>query len=384
MFPIEVASIVGGVSAVILCLVMCWRILTSSKRNLARIIRQCPSFDLQRMQALLNTGEVRANDIHSGRTALVEAVIARRRDLVKCLLEKKADVNNPGHKGWTALMYASDATMVKLLVENGADASARDDSRRNAFLHYASRGFTDCARALGAEVDEQQATDEGGRTALMLASDSRGDISPKSRLEMVRYLLGECKLDPEARDEEGRTALMYFANEGHEDTVRYLIFMAKVNIAAKDTSSWTALMHSSSSPAQIAYSWAGYTYTDVLLRARAKSRLEVRRLQVYDIIRGAPAKVGHTRRRRAQCLLELPSLPSCVVALITEYDDDWAAHEARHGVSMETLAMDMVFRNRKDSVPRAKWRRFSAFSPAFSTTRRMLVPPPTARAFEIH
>ncbi len=78
------------------------------------------------------------------------------------------------------------------------------------------------------------ATDEGGRTMLMLAS--YGGHSPTVRL------LCESKADPNLRDTNRRTALMYAASGPNATTVEILLAHgAEVNVSDGEEG-WTALM----------------------------------------------------------------------------------------------------------------------------------------------
>lgn len=69
------------------------------------------------------------NDKSADGTALMAAVVADNKDVVKALLNKKADVNYADNSGVTALLYAtmfSNADLVALLINAGADTNAKD------------------------------------------------------------------------------------------------------------------------------------------------------------------------------------------------------------------------------------------------------------------
>ena len=81
----------------------------------------------------------------------------------------------------------------------------------------------------GVPVDEK---DEGGKTALMLASE-------KGRTEVVRLLLDKGALLDE-KDADGMTALMWASNEGHTEVVKLLLNRG-ASVDVKDKYGSTAL-----------------------------------------------------------------------------------------------------------------------------------------------
>ena len=76
----------------------------------------------------------------AGGTLLHMACFGGRVDLVRSLLDRKADVNQPSNVGGDALMVASfkgHCNVIELLTSRGADIDARDNAGRTA-LTYAS------------------------------------------------------------------------------------------------------------------------------------------------------------------------------------------------------------------------------------------------------
>lgn len=64
-----------------------------------------------------------------GRTLLMEAVLEKRLDLAKLLLEHGVDPNLDDREGWTALHFAAQAqlpAMVQLLLDKGAKVDPKD------------------------------------------------------------------------------------------------------------------------------------------------------------------------------------------------------------------------------------------------------------------
>jgi ankyrin repeat protein len=82
----------------------------------------------------------------TGMTAMMMCSQDGQVDMVRLLLEYRADVNARSTTGETALMYASiigHSDIVKLLLENGADPSAKNDFGFTAVIMAASRGHLD-------------------------------------------------------------------------------------------------------------------------------------------------------------------------------------------------------------------------------------------------
>jgi hypothetical protein len=94
------------------------------------------SGNMDRMRALLDQGRGRkrkksgANDL----TALTEAILFGRADLVPFLLGRGADVNGIGN-GFTTLGTATSlgrVNIVRLLIDKGTDVNKKDDESRTA------------------------------------------------------------------------------------------------------------------------------------------------------------------------------------------------------------------------------------------------------------
>lgn len=73
-----------------------------------------------------------------GRSALMEACVAFKFDVIKSLVHAHADVNAQDANGCTALMRASYSgylELVNFLLENGADKEILDNNGQKA-VHY--------------------------------------------------------------------------------------------------------------------------------------------------------------------------------------------------------------------------------------------------------
>ena len=193
-----------------------------------------------------NGAHVDVRGIH-GKTPLLSAVRDGDLETVKILLDYKVDVNTQGPDNWTSIHYVSlgsplPATphnspqllpdVARLLLEHGADVSARTN-RGSTTLHVAaSYGRVEVVRVLleyGANLD---AEDNKGRTPLHDAADN-------GRVEIVRMLL-EHSADADLKDNEGRTPLHKAVVNKRVKVIRVLLEHG-ANVDAKDNKRKTPL-----------------------------------------------------------------------------------------------------------------------------------------------
>ncbi len=131
---------------------------------------------------------------------LIEAVECGDRLDARRHLKREADVNQPGEKGWTALMvaaYQGDLSMVKMLWKSGADLHATNAAGATPLMVATYNGHAHVARYLltqGADVNDR--TPEG-RTPLMIAARS-------GNFRLIQVLV-EMGADIRMQDGQGRT-----------------------------------------------------------------------------------------------------------------------------------------------------------------------------------
>jgi len=231
---------------------------------------------IELVKQLLDSG-LTPNDRWAGSLPLEGAVYDGQTDVVKLLLDRRADVNaadsNPGGSGETALHYAtrtgakSAAEIVGLLLgsgvavnvqdqrgntplmsaldnreialmllAHGADVNLRDTGGNTALMYAAARHVTGMIQILvkhGADINSEN---NAGTTALM---NTAGAIDSVDDPETVQTVLDN-GADSNQSNHEGYTALMYAAEQGLNGAVRVLI-AAGANIGKKNKDGKTAL-----------------------------------------------------------------------------------------------------------------------------------------------
>jgi ankyrin repeat protein len=143
-------------------------------------------------------------------------------EIVAMLLEAGADTERQvfGHGNWTALHLAAGnnttTDVVKLLLEEGAQEDALNNSKETPLHLAASRSVLDIVRLLleyDANVDKQRAD---GRTPLHLAVAN--DL-----VDVVKILLEEARCDPNIPDKYRKTAIEIAVEQNELEIVKLLL-----------------------------------------------------------------------------------------------------------------------------------------------------------------
>lgn len=154
-----------------------------------------------------------------GKTALMAAAKAGAFELAHGLIERGADVNARNDNGGTALMFAAipgHPETMTLLIDRGAHVNVFGHFNWTALMVAASKGHGDGVQLLLRNGADPNVQDTYGWTPLMRAV--YGD-----KRDAVAALLEDERVDLEARDERGATALHVAVERGHRALVAQLL-----------------------------------------------------------------------------------------------------------------------------------------------------------------
>ena len=162
-------------------------------------------------------------------------VWASNPSMAKLLLEKGADATAARHDGTTALMCAARGgheAVAQLLLQHGADVAAANNHGITALMWAARGGHEAMAQLLLQHGADVAAANNNGFTALMSAAGG-GHVA-------VAQLLLQHGADVAAASNDGGTALMLAARVGHE-AVAQLLLQHGADVAAAKNDGTTAL-----------------------------------------------------------------------------------------------------------------------------------------------
>ena len=178
--------------------------------------------------------------------------------MVKLLLDHGADARAAEDDGSTALMCAAlggHEAVAQLLLQHGADARAAKHNGGTALIRAALGGHEAVAKLLLQHGADVAAASNDGDTALMLAAQGGH--------EAVAQLLLQHGADARAASNRGVTALMRAAQGGHE-AVAQLLLQHGADVAAAQNDVSTALMRAA---------WGGHeAVAQLLLQHGADAR----------------------------------------------------------------------------------------------------------------
>ena len=197
-----------------------------SSNDLYRMIRNDDSAGIK--EFLARGGDVNLKDSR-GATPLMYTAISGSVQMMKLLLDGRADVNARDAFGDSALLWsAGDLARVRLLLGNGGDVNVTTKQGRTPLLTAARRqGNEETVRLLLAKGADVKATDVSGDDALQCAAQANDTA-------MVKLFLAK-GLDVNARGRNGWTPLMRAAGYGNLAMVRVLLDNgAQVNVVSAE------------------------------------------------------------------------------------------------------------------------------------------------------
>ncbi|MBM3772768.1 MAG: hypothetical protein FJW27_16050 [Acidimicrobiia bacterium] len=170
-------------------------------------------------------------------SSLIDAVRAGDKAVVRSLLERRADVNQPSVDGTTPLHWAvraGDDELVRLLLDANANVKATNRYGVTPLWLACLNGQGPIVRRLLSAGADPNTTSTEGETVLMVAART-------GVLDVVSALLDRGAI-VEARERwRGQTALMWAAAEGHADVVRALLTRG-ADITARSKGGFTPLL----------------------------------------------------------------------------------------------------------------------------------------------
>lgn len=232
---------------------------TKANRN-AGLFQAIEKGDMRAVKDLLDKGaDVNARD-ERGQTPLIyamevpheglfireweesESEANAKRELVRLLLARGADINARDKSGLTALMYAvwahglivddgDNFSLVKVFLEQGADVKVRDKYGTSALALAKTPRVIEALIENGADLRT-----DGGAIFARAAS--------QQRIDNLQWLLDR-GVKVNARDFRGGTALMHAAFMGDNDTVSFLLARG-ANVNAQDKDGITPLISAAS------------------------------------------------------------------------------------------------------------------------------------------
>ncbi|KAM6165274.1 2-5A-dependent ribonuclease [Erethizon dorsatum] len=187
----------------------------------------------------------------NGATSFIIAGIEGNVELLRLFLSKGADVNEYDSNGFTAFMEAAwhgNVEALRFLYENGANVNLHRETKNDqkllgkgggtALMDAAKKGRSDVLRILLKEMGaEVHARDNMGRNALIHGIQS----SPDEKVEDVTRLLLDHGADVCVRGEREKTSLILAVEKKRVGLVQMLLEQERIEIDAKDGEGRTAL-----------------------------------------------------------------------------------------------------------------------------------------------
>ncbi|XP_043944642.1 E3 ubiquitin-protein ligase MIB2-like [Protopterus annectens] len=269
-----------------------------------QLLSEAAKGNVERLKILIQKFPSKVNIKHQGKTALHVASHQGHIDIVKMLLEAKADVEVQDDNGDRAMhfaTYGNEHEVSKLLIKHGASVNSVNSARQTPLHVAAQKGYAEVVRVLCYNKCDVNIQDADGNTPLHLAVDHNYEeiielltavkslncslvnyigynplhtaalkgskvgvqrilIRARSladdkkedgfgplhlaayngRTDVVKVLLKEGCCNKNARNNQGQTSLMLAACQGHAETA-FLLVRENSNINVQDEDGNTAL-----------------------------------------------------------------------------------------------------------------------------------------------
>lgn len=157
---------------------------------------------------------------------LITAIYSRREKVVRSLISQGIDVNGTNSKGTTPLIAAlekGNARIVKLLIKSGSNAKQRlARNNQTLLMHFVEErrnGISSIIHTLINAGVKIEARDNQGKTALMYAAINKNHSA-------VRTLM-DAGADLKAKDIRGQKAVDYAALNGRKSSVYRTLYNAE-------------------------------------------------------------------------------------------------------------------------------------------------------------
>jgi ankyrin repeat protein len=202
--------------------------VTENTYGQTSLMYACRRGHVQVARCLLGFGASVNKKSDRGRTAMIEAVLRKKKEVVNLLLngklyDEKLEINavNPQRDNRTALMVAavdgSTEICQALLKHHNILINLQDALGFTALSMASSMGFVEIVKSIltTTGVDINLTDREGGRSALILAAEG-------NHSKIIELLL-QHSADPESKDSTGGTAVLRTIENGCTDAFQELI-----------------------------------------------------------------------------------------------------------------------------------------------------------------